>query len=198
LLPRDLTDPDTIAQLLDAVKQSIIVTTPDGVITHWNQSAEELFGWTRDEVLGHLITEVTPAPATVEQALDIMNTLRSGESWGGRFTVRHRTGREFDVMVIDSPLMRDGQLTGIVGVAIPMPGGDTPAAVEQLSPREREIARLTSEGMTSSAIGAALGISTRTVETHRANVYRKLGIRSRTELIVYAIRNGLLLGNSSI
>lgn len=194
----DLADPESFANLLDDVKQSVIVTTLDGVITHWNQYAEELFGWKRDEVLGRLITEVTPTAGTAEQAEAIMETLRSGHSWGGRFTVQHRDGREFEVMVIDSPLMRDGEIAGILGVSIPVNQNGNRTEPDPLSRREREIAVMTAEGMTSATIATALGISTRTVETHRANVYRKLGIRSRTALIVYAIRNGLLHVKSSI
>jgi DNA-binding CsgD family transcriptional regulator len=56
------------------------------------------------------------------------------------------------------------------------------AGVEPLTPREREVALLAAAGRTSRAIGDHLGLSTRTVDTHLARAYRKLGITGRTEL----------------
>lgn len=63
--------------------------------------------------------------------------------------------------------------------------------LESLSPREREIFHLLADGMQNASIAKRLFISPRTVETHRARVVRKLGLRSNSELIRFAIRNGL-------
>ena len=63
---------------------------------------------------------------------------------------------------------------------------------ETLTSREREVLHLAAEGMSSTAMGERLGISPRTAETHRTNVMRKLGLHSRTELIRYAIKRGIL------
>jgi DNA-binding NarL/FixJ family response regulator len=54
-------------------------------------------------------------------------------------------------------------------------------ALGALSPREREVLRLLSEGLTDREIGEVLTISTRTVETHVSSVLRKLGVRNRAE-----------------
>lgn len=56
------------------------------------------------------------------------------------------------------------------------------------NPREAEIIRLLAEGKTNKEIAAQLGITVRTVETHRANIMLKLGLHSLAELIHYAIR----------
>jgi DNA-binding CsgD family transcriptional regulator len=56
------------------------------------------------------------------------------------------------------------------------------AGVEPLTAREREVALLAVGGRSSRAIGDHLGLSTRTVDTHLARVYRKLGIAGRSEL----------------
>ncbi len=53
----------------------------------------------------------------------------------------------------------------------------------RLTPREREIAPLIGQGMTSRMIGERLGISTRTVETHRARLMNKFGVRNTAELV---------------
>jgi len=60
-----------------------------------------------------------------------------------------------------------------------------------LTPREREVLQLLSEGKTTKQIAYALGLSGKTVETHTQNVMNKLGLRSIAELTKYAIREGL-------
>jgi DNA-binding NarL/FixJ family response regulator len=63
---------------------------------------------------------------------------------------------------------------------------------ETLTPREREVLHLAAEGYTNAEIAARLSISRRTVETHRANMMRKLGLRTPTDLIRYAMQRGIL------
>ena len=63
---------------------------------------------------------------------------------------------------------------------------------ETLTTREREVLHLAAEGHTSAEIAARLGISPRTAETHRANLMRKLGLESQTDLIRYALRRGIV------
>lgn len=62
----------------------------------------------------------------------------------------------------------------------------------ELTPREREVVQLLAEGSSSKQVGSKLGISTKTVETHRANIMRKLDIHTVTELVRYAIRNNII------
>ena len=59
------------------------------------------------------------------------------------------------------------------------------------TPREIEIIRLLAEGETNKEIAAQLGITVRTVETHRAKIMLKLGLHSLAELIHYAMRHGI-------
>jgi DNA-binding NarL/FixJ family response regulator len=70
--------------------------------------------------------------------------------------------------------------------------GDTGAGKDKsegLTPREREIVQLLTEGKSNKEAGAALGISIKTVETHRASTMRKLRLESFADLVRYAIRN---------
>jgi DNA-binding NarL/FixJ family response regulator len=60
-----------------------------------------------------------------------------------------------------------------------------------LTARERQVMYLVVEGHTSAEVASWLSIGTRTVETHRANLMRKLGVRSLAELIRYAFGRGL-------
>lgn len=61
-----------------------------------------------------------------------------------------------------------------------------------LSSREREILQLLAENKTNKEIAKRLGISIRTVETHRRSVMQKLNANSIVELVHYAIRNGMV------
>jgi DNA-binding NarL/FixJ family response regulator len=66
---------------------------------------------------------------------------------------------------------------------------------ESLTTREREVLHLAAEGHTSAEIARRLFLSPRTVETHRAAMMRKLGLRTQTDLVRYAIRRGILPPN---
>jgi two-component system response regulator NreC len=61
-----------------------------------------------------------------------------------------------------------------------------------LSPREIEVLRLIALGHTSAEIARKLHVSVRTVDSHRANIHRKLGLRTRAELVHFALRRGLV------
>jgi DNA-binding NarL/FixJ family response regulator len=63
---------------------------------------------------------------------------------------------------------------------------------EELTPREEEIVKLVAEAHTNREIAEILHLSEKTVENHRANAMRKLGMRDRVELVRYAIRRGLI------
>lgn len=63
---------------------------------------------------------------------------------------------------------------------------------DALTPREREVLHLAAEGYTNAKIAQRLAISSRTVEVHRANMMRKLGLRNQTDLIRFAIQRGIL------
>jgi len=62
----------------------------------------------------------------------------------------------------------------------------------ELTPREQEIVKLIAEAHTNRDIAEILHLSEKTVESHRANVLQKLGMRDRVELVRYAIRQGLV------
>lgn len=66
--------------------------------------------------------------------------------------------------------------------------------IDLLSPREQEVLKRVAAGLSSKEIGAALNISPRTVETHRASLMRKLDLHSVAELTRFAIEKGLVRG----
>ncbi len=64
--------------------------------------------------------------------------------------------------------------------------------LDSLTDREREVLKRIAEGLSTKEIASLLDISTRTVETHRANLMRKLEVRSLAQLVRLAIREGLV------
>jgi len=71
----------------------------------------------------------------------------------------------------------------------PVPQDDP---VDSLSEREKEVIRLSAEGLSNSKISETLKISIRTVETHKNHVMKKLGLKSTVELVKFAIKNKLI------
>jgi DNA-binding NarL/FixJ family response regulator len=67
------------------------------------------------------------------------------------------------------------------------------APLQRLTVREREVLQLLSEGYGNKEVGSQLGISEKTVETHRARLMAKLGIHSVAKLVRYAIRNRIVV-----
>ena len=70
--------------------------------------------------------------------------------------------------------------------------GRIPDRYEKLTNREREVLQLAAEGLTNPEIGHRLFVSPRTVDDHRASVFRKLGLKGQTELVRYALKRGII------
>jgi DNA-binding NarL/FixJ family response regulator len=64
--------------------------------------------------------------------------------------------------------------------------------IPSLTPREREVVQLLAEGKSTKEVASMLNLSTKTAETHRSNIMRKLGIHSVSELVLYAVRNNIV------
>ena len=91
-----------------------------------------------------------------------------------------------------------GAVVGDGGTALDGQGGDgrervVPVPDPGLSAREREVLRLVAEGETTKGIAARLGVSVKTVETHRRKIMSKTGLGSVAELTKYALREGLTM-----
>ncbi len=61
-----------------------------------------------------------------------------------------------------------------------------------LTPREKEIIQLLAEGKSTKEVASILNLSTKTAETHRSNIMRKLDIHSVSGLVLYAVRNNII------
>ncbi|MGB0872533.1 MAG: response regulator [Solirubrobacterales bacterium] len=72
-----------------------------------------------------------------------------------------------------------------------MDSGEEPRR-DKLTDRELEVVKLIAEAHTNKQIAAILGLSEKTVESHRSNILNKLGMSDRVELVRYAVRRGLI------
>jgi len=88
-------------------------------------------------------------------------------------------GEAFLTTAAERSLIREWMADGSQGPEIP------------LTPREEEVVKLIAEAHTNAQIAEILHMAEKTVESHRANVLRKLGMRDRVQLVRYAIRRGL-------
>jgi DNA-binding NarL/FixJ family response regulator len=89
-------------------------------------------------------------------------------------------GEAFLTNAAERSIIREWMDEGAEGPAIP------------LTPREEEVVKLIAEAYTNQQIAEILHLSEKTVESHRANVLRKLGMRDRVQLVRYAIKRGLV------
>jgi DNA-binding NarL/FixJ family response regulator len=114
--------------------------------------------------------------------------LRAGASG---FVVKHAAGKELIAAI--HTVLRGGKylpphlasdvLTSLADRGI--------SGVRTLTPRQRQVASLIAEGRTMKEVAAALGLSPRTVETHKYQIMEALGLQTTAELIRYALEHGL-------
>ena len=96
----------------------MIITSLDGIVVTWNPYAETLYGWTAAEAIGRSVLELTPSPDSADQAAEMIERLRAGESWSGEFPVQRKDGTTFIAFVTDTPVRDDdGEIVAIVGVS---------------------------------------------------------------------------------
>jgi DNA-binding NarL/FixJ family response regulator len=114
--------------------------------------------------------------------------LRAGASG---FVVKHAAGKEL-IAAIHSVLRGGRYLSPHLAsdVLTTLAGGGTSSA-GPLTPRQREVVSLIADGRTMKEVAAALGLSPRTVETHKYHVMAALGLQTTAELVRYAIEHGL-------
>jgi DNA-binding NarL/FixJ family response regulator len=91
-----------------------------------------------------------------------------------------QSGEAFLTTAAERSIIREWRAEGAEGPEIP------------LTPREEEVVKLIAEAHTNAQIAEILHLAEKTVESHRANVLRKLGMRDRVQLVRYAIRRGLI------
>ena len=158
----------------------------DRIMVDCNQALCEMFGVDRDHLVGQSFQILYPSADEFERmGQRIVPLLRSGSTYaddrimkrvGGRYSGEtfwcHVTGRALDPK---SP--HSAGIWSFEDLSSHRP------VTAELTPREREVAALLMDGLTSKEIGKALAISHRTVEIHRARLMRKYQAHSTPDLV---------------
>jgi two-component system, NarL family, response regulator NreC len=95
-------------------------------------------------------------------------------------------------LIASGGMSLDPRVSATVIGKIRHPHSEGAPDVESLTRREREILGYIAHGMTNGQIAAQLSVSVNTIVTHRANLMGKLGIHKATDLVRYALENGLV------
>jgi PAS domain S-box-containing protein len=103
---------------LNALQAAVIATDLSGTVIYWNPFAEQLYGWSPEEVLGRNIMEITVTSGTEEEARKSMASVLAGNTWAGEFQVRCKEG-SFLGALVTLALVRDddGAPVAVVGVS---------------------------------------------------------------------------------
>lgn len=114
-------DPDaalSLRDVFDVLPRAIVVFDPDGRIVFWNRRAEELYGWTEDEVVGRTTIDVLSPMEPPEDDWDVVRRVLEGERYLGDRTVLHRNGERLRTSVLTNPILDpDGSVRWIVAAA---------------------------------------------------------------------------------
>jgi PAS domain S-box-containing protein len=115
---RAAVDRQRLAAIVDSSNDVIIGKTLDGIVTSWNQAAEQLYGYTAEEMIGQSIARIFP-PERIEEFRDIMDRIRRGERISHHDAVRiAKDGRRIDISVSVSPVTdAAGRIVGAATIA---------------------------------------------------------------------------------
>ena len=115
------------------------------------------------------------------QPFDMQYRLRRAD--GQYCWVRDAGSAQFD---------KDGGFLGYLGSCLEIPVPARGAAVSPLTSRELQVLALVADGHSTKEIGALLGISYKTADSHRSRIMEKLGVHETASLVRYAIRQGIV------
>jgi DNA-binding CsgD family transcriptional regulator len=165
------------------------ILLPEGRVRHVHYVAHRVIqaSGRRKEYVGTLM-DVTSQRA-VQAELDAM--LSEARALAVRLMVTVRNSEELTRRVVKAPRFRAGNVA-----PSSLAHGEGYASGEpfptRMTPRERQIVQLVAEARSTKQIAFQLGIGTKTVEAHRTHIMKKLGLHSASELVRYAISNGIV------
>jgi PAS domain S-box-containing protein len=133
------------AALLDAIAAAVVATDTAGRIFYFNRAAESMYGYPREEMLGANVMELLVEPVDQIPADEIMSTVLAGRRWSGHFRVRRKGGDTLLVRITDTPIIENGQVVGVIGVAEDRADDDSDEAAAVRARVESRAARLAEE-----------------------------------------------------
>jgi DNA-binding CsgD family transcriptional regulator len=147
---------------------------------------------------GKLLEEVLPPLQSAYYRALMARVEATRAASSVEFEASYPTGRRQRFVVTLSPFINQGRVQGFIGVRVASPSESAPAdagaaeLASRLTPKQREVLVLVAEGLSSREIGERLGVSERTVETHREQLMDRLDIRGVAALARFALSAGLL------
>ncbi|HEY0519300.1 MAG TPA: PAS domain-containing protein, partial [Ilumatobacteraceae bacterium] len=107
------------SDLLAAAGQAIVAVALDRTVIYWNRAAEVVYGWSADEAIGRLSTELIRREEGPEVLESMVAAMLEGESWTGEYNVTTRDGRSITVFVTNTPMFdAAGDLVAVIGSSI--------------------------------------------------------------------------------
>jgi PAS domain S-box-containing protein len=107
------------ASLLDQVHNAVVAAGLDGKIIYWNKSAQNLYRWTANEVIGKSIFEVTVPQDSRGLARDMFAEMMKKGYWEGEFIVRRKDKSTFPVHLVNTVVTdAEGHASGFVGISV--------------------------------------------------------------------------------
>jgi len=174
---------------LDAALSTDVSPDPDVIVADLVLGADRAA-----DVVTALAARFRRAAILVLSMADDLTVIRSALAAGASGYLAKQAGGSDLVSAVRRVARGEHYLQDAVGVALARGGAPkpVPAPMLPLSEREMEVGRLLALGHTNAEIGDLLIVSVRTVETHRARLYGKLGVRTRAELVRTAAQIGLV------
>jgi PAS domain S-box-containing protein len=195
-----------------ASTDGMFVTDGRQRIVAWSSAAQRMLGFSPDEAIGKTCFQVVmgrepDGHPVCGRNCSVTRNARRGRGTASYEVVAHcRDGGAKSlsntVLVLDAEgdgfhvvhLLKESAIPAAPAGREPLPAtpGDTDPMVETLTRRELEVLRHFAAGSTIDEIADALSISVFTARNHIANVGRKLGARSRLEIVLLGMRRGLV------
>lgn len=156
----------------------------DRVILRASLRVETVFGWRVAELEGQSIRRLYPGQTDFEViGARARRAMRAGEVYRDERFMRRKDGQVVWMEGQGTALDPEDPLRLAIWTYRPIEAGAVSGALDPLTPTEKKIARYLVNGFTSKEIALALASSPRTVEVHRANMIRKMGVRNSAEMV---------------
>lgn len=194
---------DPFERLRDHRQVAVLSLAADGVVTGWSMSAERMLGYSSDQVLGRAFSALVQDPAAVERALVELEQHRPSTTACLTAPLRSHDPQAPAFLCVD--ILRDpaGQVQGFVVTvrewrAVIFEAGaerlavPDPRALQGLTPRQRTVLEMIARGYSTREIAKRLDRSVKTIETHRAQLMKRLNVYHVPGLVGFAIRAGLV------
>lgn len=198
-----------LSTLIERWPTAFLAATPQGVVTAWSQAGERLVGLSERGVVGRQLSGLVTDPDEVERALEHLRhsqtihsvcfTTRAGSNGTGDGTPvfmcldaeRDRAGavHEFFATLRDVRALAFHATPRGAPRSLVVPD---PHALNGLTPRQRIVLELIAQGYSTQDIARRLSRSVKTVETHRAQLMKRLNVHHVPGLVAFAIRAGVV------